>query len=135
MEDLLGCVYLTRARPSPASTFNSLVGMHLKTSGGGGGGGAGVGEVGRSDFCEGGGGGGAGVGEVVRSEFCGGGGGGGAGGFVRSDFWLPDALLLALLLAIGVCKVLWFQRFLAGGKCIEKEYERSQETHQWKYSF
>lgn len=80
-------------------------------------------------------GGGAGVGEVVRSEFCGGGGGGGGGGFVRSDFWLPDALLLALLLAIGVCKVLWFQRFLAGGKCIEKEYERSQETHQWKYSF
>lgn len=102
---------MTRARPSPASTFNSLVGMHFKTSGGGGGGGAGVGEVGRSDFCEGGGGGGAGVGEVVRSEFCGGGG----GGFVRSDFWLPDALLLALLLAIGVCKVLWFQRFLAGG--------------------
>lgn len=71
---------------------------------------------------------GAGVVEVVRSDFCGGGRGGSGGEFVRSDFWPPDTLLLVLLLAIGVCKVLWFQRFLAGGKCVEKGYERSQET-------
>lgn len=66
---------MTRARQSPASTLNSLVGMHLEIRGG-------VGEVGRSDFCM-------------------GGGRGGGRGFVSSDFRLPDALMFVLLLAIG----------------------------------
>ena len=35
---ICGGVNLNRAYPSPASTFNSFIGMNLKTSGGGGGG-------------------------------------------------------------------------------------------------
>lgn len=93
---------MTRARPSPASTVNSPVGMHLNTRGGGGGG-AGVGEVGRSE--------GGGGGRV--------GGAGGGGGFASSDFRLPEALLFGLLLAIGfqvlVSEILrWWE---------EKDYE------------
>lgn len=89
---------MTRARPSPASTLNSLVGMHLNTRGGGGRG-AGVGEVGRSDFCE-----------------------GGGGGFVSSDFWLSEALLFGLFLAIGFLVLVseifsWWE---------EKDYERTK---------
>lgn len=72
------------------STFNSLVRIDLKTSGGGNGEGTDVREVKRSDFCKRSNKRGIDIEEVVKSEFC----RGGVRQFVKSDFWIPSTLLL-----------------------------------------